>query len=112
MIQQELPTLETIILSRERIHEKYNEIIKGISKYNIEDIEYYRDCENNLVDFIRKNVIYLKNDNGVVYNYYILDKMDRYLITRDVDTDSLIFRAPEVIISYARYIAKYMSVCS
>jgi len=104
MTQQELTTLETIILSRERIHEKYKEIIKGISKYNIEDIEYYRDCENNLVDFI--------NDNGVVYNYYILDKMDRYLITRDVDTDSLIFRAPEVIISYARYIAKYMSVYS
>ena len=58
-MQQELPTLETIILSRERIHEKYNSIIKGISKYNIQDIEYYRDCENDLVDFIKKNVIYM-----------------------------------------------------
>jgi len=111
-MQQELQTLETYIISRTVIHEKYNEIIKGISKYNIEDIEYYRDCENDLVDFIKKNVIYLTNNNDIVYNYYILDKMDRYLITRDVDTDSLIFRAPEVIISYALYIAKYMSVYS
>ena len=111
-MQQELPTLETFIRSREVIHEKYKEIIKGISKYDITDIKNYRECENDLVNFIIKNAFYLVNDNGVVYNYYILDKMDRHLITRDVDTDSLIFRAPEVIISYAQYIAKYMSVYS
>jgi hypothetical protein len=111
-MQEELLTFETLICSREVIHEKYKEIIKGISKYDIDDIENYRKCENDLMNFIIKNVIYLANNNGIVYNYYILDKMDRHLIIKDVDTDSLIFRAPEVIISYAHYIAKFMSVYS
>lgn len=36
--------------------------------------------------------------------------MSKYLIIKDVITDSLIFRAPKVIISYVKYIPKYMRV--
>ena len=100
----------TYTINKREIEKKIDLIIRDISEYNITDIEYYKKNESKLLDFIKDNYAYLIKSRNKITNFYCPDIMDNCLIKSDIDTDSLYYRAPEVIISYVFYIAKLKSV--
>lgn len=97
-------------ISKVDIKNKFELVIKEISDYSLTDIKYYEKNESKLLDFIKNNYSYLTKNRNKITDFYCPDLITRYLIVKDVETDSLMFKAPEVIISYAIYIAKIKSI--
>lgn len=97
-------------ISKVDIKNKFELVIKEISDYSLIDIKYYEKNESKMLDFIKNNCIYLTKNRNKITDFYCPDLITRYLIVKDVETDSLMFKAPEVIISYAIYIAKIKSI--